>query len=265
MVDQKSIFLHEGGNPQGETILFLHGSPLSGRMWEPNFKDLKEFHCLAPDLPGHGQSSHIGALPTNELVKLLAEIIQAHSKDKTAHVVGLSYGGVIAQALISDRPDLIKRVILSGTSAKISPFMQAVFRIYIGLNKPILRLFSAGFIGKLISIQFGIPKQYLSTLTEDMKRVDPDVMADCLLSSYMDVQTPIHTDKEVLVIAGENETPFAKTMARRLTRQIPSAVGIFIPNAGHVWNLQKPDLFARVVRWWFSGESIDMDWIQPIS
>ena len=90
-------------------------------------------------------------------------------------------------------------------------------------------------------------------------------MADCLMTSYLDIQTPVKTKKEILVVAGENETPFAKTMARRLTNQIPGAVGIFIPNSGHVWNLQDPALFAHVLRWWFAGESIDTEWIQPIS
>ncbi len=259
------IFLYEAGDPKGETILFLHGSPLSGSMWQPNFEELNDFHCLAPDLPGHGESNHTGAVNNDKLVDLLAEIIQKHSKDGSAHIIGLSYGGVVAQALISKRPDLVKRAIISGTSAKLSPFMTAIFRIYLGLNKPLLKILPAGMLGRLFSAQFGIPKQYLNSMIEDMKRVDPNVMADCLMTSYMDIQTPLDTKKEVLVAVGEMETPFAKMMARRLSQQIPGAVGIMIPDSGHVWNLQNPDLFAHVVRWWFAGESIDMEWIRPIS
>ena len=265
MVKQNEIHLLEGGNAKGETILFLHGSPLSGLMWQPNFEDLNDFHCLAPDLPGHGESNHTGAIKNDELVDLLAEIIQLHAKDGTAHVVGLSYGGVVAQALISKRPDVVKRAILSGTSAKLSPFMTTIFKIYLALNKPLLKLLPASLLSRLLSNQFGIPKQYLNSMVEDMKRVDPNVMADCLISSYMDIQTPVDTKKEILVVVGEMETPFAKMMARRLTQQIPGAVGIIIPNLGHVWNLQNPDLFAHVVRWWLAGESIDMEWIRPIS
>lgn len=53
-------------------------------------------------------------------------------------------------------------------------------------------------------------------MAEDRKRIDPDVMEDTLLSSYNDIQTPTHTEKEILVAAGEKETPFAKAMARQL-------------------------------------------------
>ena len=171
MVDQTDIYLHEGGDQQGDTILFLHGSPLSGLMWQPNFEDLSDFHCLAPDLPGHGQSAHISAMGNDELTDLLAEIIQAHSKDGTAHVIGLSYGGVVAQALISEKPNVVKKAILSGTSAKLSRLMTAVFRVYLGLNKPILKMLPASWLARLLSIQLGIPEQYRDTVAVDMKRV----------------------------------------------------------------------------------------------
>jgi pimeloyl-ACP methyl ester carboxylesterase len=40
--------------PAGNPIVFLHGGGLSARSWEPIVVRLPEFHCLAPNLPGHG-------------------------------------------------------------------------------------------------------------------------------------------------------------------------------------------------------------------
>ena len=53
-------------------------------------------------------------------------------------------------------------------------------------------------------------------------------------------------------------------MAKQLVRQIPNAKGIIIPELGHVWNLQDPELFAQVLRWWFGGERFDLLKVHPI-
>ena len=265
MIDPNNLHLYEAGDPQGPAVLFLHGSPLSGKMWLPNFESLQYFHCLAPDLPGHGLSGATGVWPMDRLANHLAEIIRVHTKNKRAHIVGLSYGGVVAQALISSHAELVDKVILSGTSAPLSPLMKSVFKLYVGLNKPIGKLLPASTLGRLLSVQFSIPKAHLADLAEVMKRMDPDVMMETLLASYLDIRAPTHTDKEILVVAGRKETPFAKAMARQLTRDIPGARGMIIPGVGHVWNLQDPRLFAQVLRWWFAGEAFDMQRVRFLS
>ena len=250
-----AMHLYESGDPAAPTILFLHGSPLSGRMWEPQLETLTEFHCLAPDLPGHGLSSAMGAVPMDDTVQELAALIKARSASGKAHVVGLSYGGVVAQALLSDAPEVVESALLSGTSAHLSPFMTGVFKVYLKLNEPILRLLRPEQLGKLMASQFGIPSQYTRVLGEDMKRMDPGLMVQVLMQSYQDIRTPTGTSTPVLVAVGGKETPFARSMARSLVRQIPAARGIILPGLGHVWNLQDPQLFERVARKWIdSGE-----------
>ncbi|GLQ92036.1 alpha/beta fold hydrolase [Dyella acidisoli] len=56
-VDGLNIFYREAGLPDKPKLLLLHGFPSSGHM----FRDLipllsKDFHIIAPDLPGFGQS-----------------------------------------------------------------------------------------------------------------------------------------------------------------------------------------------------------------
>jgi hypothetical protein len=54
---------------------FPHGSPLSGRMWIPQLERLEEFHCLAPDLPEHGQSQAVAPFSMDDTVERLTTII----------------------------------------------------------------------------------------------------------------------------------------------------------------------------------------------
>src|SRR5215218_10554146 len=47
----------EAGAAGGPTIVFLHASGTTGAMWDDEMARLADrFHCLAPDLPGHGDS-----------------------------------------------------------------------------------------------------------------------------------------------------------------------------------------------------------------
>lgn len=50
------MFWHEAG--QGPTMVFLHGTWCDGRQWLPLVPQLsRHYHCLAPDLPGWGEST----------------------------------------------------------------------------------------------------------------------------------------------------------------------------------------------------------------
>ena len=129
----------------------------------------------------------------DDLVQELAALIKSKSHNGKAHVVGHSYGGVVAQALISGAPEVVESAILSGTSARLSPFMTGSFKVYLKLNEPILRLLRPEQLGKLLAFQFGIPAQYTRMLGDDMKRMDPGLMVQVLMQSYLDIRTPADT------------------------------------------------------------------------
>ncbi len=51
------MYFTEQGSPNAPSILFLHGTGVGGWMWQDNVRDLKEYHCILVDLPGHGRSN----------------------------------------------------------------------------------------------------------------------------------------------------------------------------------------------------------------
>ena len=56
-VNGLEIFYREAGNPNKPTILLLHGYPTSSHMFRNLISDLSDdYHLLAPDYPGYGQS-----------------------------------------------------------------------------------------------------------------------------------------------------------------------------------------------------------------
>ncbi len=92
------MYCQEFGNPANPAIVFLHGSPLSGRMWQPQIDRLNEYYCIVPDLPGHARSAEIPFSMPDTLDRL-AELIHKLAPGGKAHLIGLSFGGVVAQAI----------------------------------------------------------------------------------------------------------------------------------------------------------------------
>ncbi len=250
------LYTYETGSKTHPAIVFLHGSPLSGRMWQPQLERLTDYHCLAPDLPEHGRSAKIGPFVMDDTVQKLADLIRKAAPNGKAHVVGLSFGGVVAQALLSQTPEVVDHVILSGTAGRMNKVLLALLKVQIMANRPLLRRLAPDKVAALMCRQFRIPPDYIPMLGADILRVSADALLRFIMASYADIQTPTQTQSPVLVVVGQKETPVAKVLARRLARAIPGAQGRLVPGLGHVWNLQDPDLFTATVRAWVTDRPL---------
>ena len=244
------LYVRETGSPTNSAIVFLHGSPLSGRMWLPQLERLTEFHCLAPDLPGHGQSASL-PLTMQEIVQRLVNLIRESTPTGKAHIVGLSFGGVVAQALMVAAPEVVDHVILSGTATRMSKVLVWISM----LNEPILRLLRPEQLAALVCWQFGIPAQYQAMMGDDFKAFSSRTLSH-VMQTYLQIEVPSATQSRTLVAVGQKETIYAKRAARTLSHSIPGAKGVTIPGYGHVWNLEAPDLFVETVRAWVTDKPL---------
>lgn len=120
-VDNLDIFYREAGNPTKPTLLLLHGFPSSSRMYENLINDLaSNYHLIAPDYPGFGQSS--APKPTeyvytfDNLATTINHFIdQLGLKKFTLYVQ--DYGGPIGFRIVSERPELIQALIVQNANA----------------------------------------------------------------------------------------------------------------------------------------------------
>ena len=65
------------GDPTAPVLLLLHQAPSSGAMFETMLPELAgHFFCIAPDLPGCGQSDGIGSFAIASLSRALAQALQ---------------------------------------------------------------------------------------------------------------------------------------------------------------------------------------------
>lgn len=104
--------------PDKPVLLFLHAFPFSSDMWKDQVNLFSEkFYCVAPDLPGYGQS----ALPDHALtfegyVDSVLNYLK-ESKIEKAVWCGLSMGGYLALRMYERAPEQCRALILCDTKA----------------------------------------------------------------------------------------------------------------------------------------------------
>ena len=108
------------GDPDGPPVVFANSLGTDLRVWEPVLPYLPAgFRYIRYDKRGHGLSDSVpGPWRIEDLADDLAGLLDRLGV-RSAAVVGLSVGGLIAQALAARRPDLVRVLVLSGTAPKI--------------------------------------------------------------------------------------------------------------------------------------------------
>lgn len=102
----------------GQTVLFVHGFPFHGAMWDEQLDRLPDrWRWVAPDLRGFGRSEPgdvAGPLTMERHADDLAELLD-HLEVERATLCGLSMGGYVAFAFWRRHPERIHSLVLCDT------------------------------------------------------------------------------------------------------------------------------------------------------
>lgn len=113
--DGGQLHYREAGHHALPPLLLLHQSPSSSAMYEELAQHLsREFHVIAPDTPGFGDSDPIGDQPTiGELAAPVIELM-AELGHKTFSLFGHHTGASLAVRIASLEPQGVTRLALCG-------------------------------------------------------------------------------------------------------------------------------------------------------
>ena len=109
------IAYHERG--EGPPLFMLHGSGPGVTAWS-NFSGnlpvfAQHFRCIAPDLPGYGASTGVVGDPFEGTLKAVLHLMDELGVER-AHLIGNSFGGMIAARLAAANPDRVNRLVSIG-------------------------------------------------------------------------------------------------------------------------------------------------------
>src|SRR5206468_7788734 len=113
-VGHRSVFYREQG--EGPPVVLLHGFLCDSRAWEPQLRDLSDrYEVVAWDAAGAGASDDpLETFTIIDWAEDLARLLDALTLEE-AHIVGLSWGGLVAQAFVGRYPSRVRSLVLSDT------------------------------------------------------------------------------------------------------------------------------------------------------
>lgn len=110
IITPANLYIESTGT--GPNLVLLHGWGMHGAVWQPLVKRLsKVFTLHLVDLPGMGLSRPIEPFHLYAAAEKIAEMLPAH-----ADILGWSLGGQVAMRIAIDHPDLVRRLVLVGTT-----------------------------------------------------------------------------------------------------------------------------------------------------
>ena len=251
------MYVQESGRPGSPAVVFLHGAGASGRMWRQHTARLaRRFHCLAPDLPGFGHSNQLPSASVLESADLIAELIQTRVPAQRAHLVGLSWGGGVAHALLARHPELLDRVVIDDAGVLVlSWWAGGLVRLGITVVSPFLHTRA---VTALFSTMIGMDEEGRA----DLRASSRQAFWRAFWEGFKPPPFRIAIDAPcpTLLVAGEQETTIRASNAA-LATLMPHAVARFAPGVGHGWLARRPGLHVRMVEAWLTGQQLPSELI----
>ena len=226
-------------------VVLVHPVGLDLTYWGGQIEALGDAHdVIAFDLPGHGASAGSPEDWTlDQAADMLARVIHG-SGSGSAHVVGLSVGGMIAQATALAHPGLVRSLALIGTAAGFSGDVRAGMRARartardVGMQAVLPSTIERWFTTETRARRPDVIDRVTKTLLAD----DPLVHAamwDMISALDLAAHLP-RISCPTLILVGEQDPSTPPASARILEQGIRGATMHVIPGASHMAPLEKP-------------------------
>lgn len=241
-----------GGAP-GDAVLWLTGALGVGEFaFLPALRIGADFRVLVPDYPA------VSGL--NAMADGLAALLDAERLD-AVHVVGGSFGGMVAQHFVRRFPDRVHSLVLSHTSAPDPSYLRAGLMRAVSLlvpERPYRALVSRRLRGSfLVADPFWVG--YFDSTMESLTKKDlvsRVMLAREFLQSHFGPAELEGWSGRVLIIGSEDD-PMMPTASHAALRELyPTASAHTFSGMGHSAAILKPEEYVDVIRAFLAAGSI---------
>jgi pimeloyl-ACP methyl ester carboxylesterase len=263
-------YLDEGAGDQA--VVFVHGFPFQASMWEPQIPVAVQAgrRAVAPDLPGFGRSAvpaDRSAYSIERYADLVAGLVSDLDLGRVV-LVGLSMGGYIALGVARRHPEVLAGLVLADTRAdpdtpegrQTRSDQQALVEMR-GDVTPLVdglltRVLAPGGWG--VSPRQGRrePPTGAGPRRAEVGATLGDMMRSTAATGWIGALEAMKQRRDqtdllpsiavpTLVVVGESDAIAPVDVAEAMAKAIPNAHLEVVPDAGHVANLENPEVFNR--------------------
>lgn len=246
-----SLSINERGQQNPKSIIFLHASGSSSRMWWHHVAALEQdFHCILVDLPGHGASHNIEWTNFDNAVEMIVAVIKSKAHGKP-HLVGLSLGGSLILKLLEKHSSLIDRVIVDGASPQpIKGYRKIIAIVYL-MSFLKNTKFVANFLTKMMQ-EDGAPVQDVQRFVVDFQRSKRRSFRRAMSQANL-LRLDMQFDNPAFFVSGGKEAETIHNWHRRLADKNARSECAYYPDKGHAWLFSDVDTHIQLLGYFFQG------------
>jgi len=255
----------------GPAVVLLHAFPFRAEFWEPQFALASEgCRIVAPDFRGFGQSSRQALRdgqrvddPARSMTDYASDVVRVldHLAIEQAVVCGLSMGGYVAFAVQRLAPERIRALVLADTRAEADSDegRRARSAMLAALAERGSAAVADAMMPKMLAPSSRVARPELEPAVRSMmESAPPEGVADairCLMERPDSSDTLRGVEVPVQLIVGRDDEVTTVAMHDRMQSLLPDASMTVIERAGHLSNLEQPDVFNRTVSRFLKGLS----------
>jgi pimeloyl-ACP methyl ester carboxylesterase len=248
------------------TVLLIHGHPFNRTMWQPQLEFLQaSYRVVVPDLRGYGASSLPDGRETRLETFAADNLALMDSLGIRKFVLGgLSMGGQIVLEMLRQAPDRIEALLLADTFAGLDTAERKQLRFTIAdrLEREGMEAYALGELTKMITpANVEELPEVAEHVMKMMTTTPPAGAAAALRGRAQRIDyTPLLQEIRVpaLVVVGREDVYTPVAWAEQLNRDIPGSKLVIIEKAGHMPNLERPDVFNYALGSWLQGFVVQM-------
>lgn len=234
------------GAASGPTLVFANSLGTDLRLWDGLLPLLPQgWRFVRYDKRGHGLSDLGGAVSAADLADDAAALIERLGGPVV--FVGLSIGGLIAQALAARRPDLVKALVISNSAAKLGTAESWQARI------DAIRAHGLAGIADAVMERWFAPTFRASPAVTPWRNMmirtpEAGYIAACgALAGADQTEATRALRLPTLVIAGGEDGSTPLDLVRATAGLVPGAAFHVIPGAGHLPCVENPAAYAAIL------------------
>ncbi|KIW72214.1 hypothetical protein PV04_00424 [Phialophora macrospora] len=253
--NNSKLYYETEGNPDGPTILFIHGLGGTTNAYQPIVPDLQDFNIVRFDWGGHGRSSTPKTTSIESYVAD-AEAVLNELNLSNVNVVGHSLGGLVALHFAAKAPDKVKALVLFGP---ISPPPEAGQQALKGRAAAVREKGMAGIADTVVGNAFAAEsyksrRGEVALAREMLTRQDPEGYALACEAAANSIAPDFGSIKgKVVVVSGKEDKVSTVQAGEATTQKLGSnATQEVIDGVGHWHMLEAKEKAVEIIKATFS-------------
>lgn len=245
---QKATAVHvEEAGEQGPLLLCLHGIGSSSAAFAPQLIELSAYvRVVAWDAPGYAKSTDPeGALDLDDYADAAAALIR--ERGVSAHVLGVSWGGVIALRLAARHPELVDSLIVADSSAGSGTDpakADAMRQRAVELAELGPRRFAERRGPRLVSPDAPphLVRRVVDTMAASVRLPGYAYAAESMAGADLRPEIPMIA-APALVLCGDQDRVTGAEASQAIAGALHKTAYVIVKDAGHLANQEQPEAF----------------------